>query len=212
MNDILVSLLIILLFHDLNHPTLQLFSLRTSTNRLHISDSYRDLLHPHLPYEDPILRNATRSIISMQAVSHVVKTRRRILRNNERLAKASSTENSATHTPSSDSVRDQGFTRSKVLILSPFRNSALEWTRTLLHLTGSTSKSNSKNQDYPPADNAQRFESEYDLSSGSVDKLTQISKEEIQKAGLLKVILSRRNFQGEYRRFFHSRDQIDWKG
>lgn len=134
----------------------------------------------------------------MQAMSHVVKTRRRILRNNERLAKASSSSesSSSTRTPSSDSVRDQGFTRPKVLILSPFRNSALEWTRTLLHLAGSTSRSNSKNQDYPPADNAQRFESEYNLPSGSVDKLNQIPKEEIQKAGFSKSFSHVETFRG----------------
>lgn len=119
----------------------------------------------------------------MQAMSHVVKSRRRILRNNEKLARSASSENDSTHVPSADSVRDQGFTRPKVLVLSPFRNSALQWTRTILHLSGSTSKSNSKNSDYPPADNSQRFESEYNLPSGSVDKLSQIPSEEIKKAG-----------------------------
>lgn len=85
-----------------------------------------------------------------------LRTRNRILKNNEFLAH--SKEEAAPHVERE--TRDQGFTRPKVLILLPFRNSALAW---LDHLTNLSLA----NQ----VENRQRFEEEFSLPSGTVDKL-----------------------------------------
>ncbi|PWN39095.1 DUF1253-domain-containing protein [Ceraceosorus guamensis] len=58
------------------------------------------------------------------------RTRRKILRNNERLAKASSEGRSI------DVPRDQGYTRPTLLVLSPFRSSAYVWVQALFAASG----------------------------------------------------------------------------
>lgn len=89
--------------------------------------------------------------------SIVHRKRRRVLKNNERLAHASKSGQS-----SPEDVQDQGFTRPSVLILLPFRSFALKW---LAALTSHTP---------PPVyqvENRARFQTEYGLPPGSVDKL-----------------------------------------
>ncbi|TXT15623.1 hypothetical protein VHUM_00126 [Vanrija humicola] len=66
-------------------------------------------------------RDALRSAAAAHAINHVLKTRRRIVRNNEKLARAAA----ADETP--EPPRDQSFTRPKVLLLLPLRSLALEW-------------------------------------------------------------------------------------
>jgi U3 small nucleolar RNA-associated protein 25 len=83
--------------------------------------------------------------------------RRRVLKNNERLAHAK-----AASAPPPEDVQDQGFTRPSVLILLPFRSSALAWLNALTTHTPS------------PAfqiENHSRFLSEYGLPPDAVDKL-----------------------------------------
>lgn len=89
------------------------------------------------------------------------RTRQRILKNNEHLAHAKNEHTSAAASNSTErETRDQGFTRPKVLILLPFRNSALAW---LEHLTDLSLASQ--------VENRQRFEEEFSLPAGAVDKL-----------------------------------------
>ena len=79
-----------------------------------------------------------------------------MLKNNERLAKAGSS-------PPED-VQDQGFTRPSVLILVPFRSFALRWVAALTSHTP------------PPSyqiENHARFQEEYGLPPGAVDKLAE---------------------------------------
>ena len=83
--------------------------------------------------------------------------RRRIMKNNERISHATKAGNS----PPED-VQDQGFTRPSVLILLPFRSFALRW---ISALTAHTPPSH-----YQIENNA-RFQSEYGLPPGAVDKL-----------------------------------------
>ena len=86
----------------------------------------------------------------------VRRKRRRVLKNNERLTKAGSN-------PPED-VQDQGFTRPSVLILVPFRSFALRWVAALTSHTP------------PPSyqiENHARFQAEYGLPSGAVDKLAE---------------------------------------
>ena len=85
--------------------------------------------------------------------------RRRVLKNNERLTRAAKADPDA---PPPEDVQDQGFTRPTVLILLPFRSSALDWFRAITSHTP------------PPAhqiENQSRFLSEYGLPAGAVDKL-----------------------------------------
>ncbi|KAJ7594530.1 digestive organ expansion factor [Mycena floridula] len=98
-----------------------------------------------------------RDTTALHALNHVNKKRRHVLKNNERLAHASK----ANADPPQD-VQDQGFTRPSVLILLPFRSSALAWFQALTSHTP------------PPAfqiENQSRFLAEYGLPPGAVDKL-----------------------------------------
>ncbi|UZJ53314.1 hypothetical protein CBS101457_002634 [Exobasidium rhododendri] len=114
--------------------------------------SYRDVMDTRVELEE---RESKRRIIAMHAMSHVQKNRRRVLRNNERLAKAASTGS----TVNAD-TRDQGFTRPKVLILLPLRNSAVSWMSHLSALSTCTE-----------VDNASRFESDFTLPPNAIDNL-----------------------------------------
>lgn len=83
--------------------------------------------------------------------------RRRVLKNNERLAHASKSGATAP-----EDVQDQGFTRPSILVLLPFRSFALRWISAFTSHT-------------PPPDfqveNHARFQTEYGLPAGAVDKL-----------------------------------------
>ncbi|KAF7979083.1 hypothetical protein HWV62_43589 [Athelia sp. TMB] len=100
-----------------------------------------------------------REAIALHALDHVTKKRRRVLKNNERLTQASKAS-----LPPPEDVQDQGFTRPSVLILLPFRSSALAWVNALTVHTP------------PPAfqiENHARFLNEYGLPEGAVDKLAE---------------------------------------
>lgn len=122
-------------------------------------------------------KRCTREAIALHALNHVTKCvtrysdentlisycllfrkRRHVLKNNERLSRATKTNPDA---PPED-VQDQGFTRPSILILLPFRSSALDWFRAITSHT-------------PPPnfqiENQSRFLSEYGLPAGVVDKL-----------------------------------------
>ncbi|KAF7376468.1 DUF1253-domain-containing protein [Mycena sanguinolenta] len=101
-------------------------------------------------------KKTLREVIALHAINHVTKKRRRVLKNNERLTKADD------NVSSPEDAQDQGFTRPSVLILLPFRSSALDW------FTAMTS--------HTPApafqvENQSRFLAEYGLAPGMVDKL-----------------------------------------
>ncbi|KAJ8584542.1 DUF1253-domain-containing protein [Rhizopogon salebrosus TDB-379] len=121
---------------------------------LSILSAHFDLYHPALSLDD---HESTREVIALHALDHITKKRRRVLKNNERLAHAK-----AASAPPPEDVQDQGFTRPSVLILLPFRSSALAWLNTLTTYTPS------------PAfqiENHSRFLSEYGLPPDAVDKL-----------------------------------------
>lgn len=116
--------------------------------------TYQDVVDTHVSLES---HEALRRVTAMHALSHVTKVRRRVLRNNERLAKAATTG----HSVQAD-VRDQGFTRPRVLILVPFRNSATAWMAHLSRMSGCEQ-----------IDNQARFKNDFGLPEGTVDKLAQ---------------------------------------
>ncbi|KAF8624645.1 hypothetical protein AX15_005796 [Amanita polypyramis BW_CC] len=104
-------------------------------------------------------RKRTREVVALHALNHVFRKRRRVLKNNERLAHATKAD------PNSlpEDIQDQGFTRPSVLILLPFRSAALDWFSAMTFHTP------------PPAyqvENQSRFLLEYGLPPGTIDKLT----------------------------------------
>ncbi|KAI0032904.1 digestive organ expansion factor [Vararia minispora EC-137] len=121
---------------------------------LSVLSTYRDFYHTHTSFEtSPHLRDT----ISLHALNHVLKKRRRILKNNGRISNSTKTNNS----PPED-VQDQGFTRPSVLVLLPFRSSALKWMESLTSHTPSP---------IWQVENRARFVKEFGLPEGTVDKL-----------------------------------------
>lgn len=94
-------------------------------------------------------------------MNHVYKNRSRVLKNNDHLAKLADSSAKG-NDPDARDTRDQGFTRPKVLILAPLRNSALAWIRQLAAISQADT-----------VENLTRFENEYALPEGAVDKLVE---------------------------------------
>ncbi|KAJ7899088.1 digestive organ expansion factor [Mycena leptocephala] len=123
---------------------------------LSVLSTNRDVYLPSTAWEQ---KKSFREAISLHAINHVTKKRRRVLKNNERLAHATKADPNGS--PPED-VQDQGFTRPSVLILLPFRSSALDWFTALTSHTPARAFQ---------VENQSRFLSEYGLSPGMVDKL-----------------------------------------
>lgn len=121
---------------------------------LSMLSSQRDLYFTRTPLD---AHQSMREAITLHALNHITKKRRRVLKNNERLAHASKAGN-----PAPEDVQDQGFTRPSVLILLPFRSFAHKWITALTSHTPSPSYQ---------VENRARFYTEYGLPSGAVDKL-----------------------------------------
>jgi U3 small nucleolar RNA-associated protein 25 len=85
---------------------------------LSVLSSYRDLYYPERTHENG---EQLRLVYVLHALNHVLKTRTKILNNNAKISAAKSGGKD-----NSDGVeyRDQGLTRTKVLIVVPFRESA----------------------------------------------------------------------------------------
>ncbi|THU96784.1 digestive organ expansion factor [Dendrothele bispora CBS 962.96] len=121
---------------------------------LSVLAGHQDLYIVPSPWET---KRCIREAISLHAVNHVTKKRRRVLKNNERLAHAAKT---GIEPP--EDVQDQGFTRPSILILLPFRSSGLEWFKALTSHTPSPEFQ---------IENQNRFLAEYGLPPDAVDKL-----------------------------------------
>ena len=94
---------------------------------------YRDILFPVRTLENStILRNLT----CLHIVNHVFTTRDRILKNNARLAR----QNAETELE----LRDQGFTRPKVLVILPTRHSCAKYVESMIALTEPEQQENKK--------------------------------------------------------------------
>lgn len=101
------------------------------------------------------------SFIPTSCFASYQRTRSRVLKNNERLAKLATLDTVSAFS-SARSIQDQGFTRPKVLILLPFRNAALIWVDLLTTISLADS-----------IENKSRFDSEFSLPEGAIDKLVQ---------------------------------------
>ncbi|KAG0749492.1 hypothetical protein G6F61_001043 [Rhizopus arrhizus] len=101
-------------------------------------NDYRDIA-----YCNRTLENAKeiRNSYVLHALNHVTKTRNRVLKNNAKLAKAQKEGNDV------GECRDQGFTRPKVLILLPFRNTAVDIVDSFIKLSATEQQEN-KNRFY----------------------------------------------------------------
>ena len=136
---------------------------------LSVLASHRDLYHTHASQGTaPVIRDS----ISLHIIDHITKCvllvitgqiftpacrkRRHVLKNNERLAHAAKAGMSAP-----EDVQDQGFTRPSVLILLPFRSSAVRWLESIIsHLPLPSFQ----------VENMTRFRKEFGLPEGVVDK------------------------------------------
>lgn len=127
------------------------------TELLNLVSSYQDLAWSRTNYD---AQDTFRAMISLHAMSHINKTRSRILKNNEALAHAEGKDVNDRET------RDQGFTRPKVLILLPLRNAALGWMK---HLSSFSLASQIENNS--------RFQKDFSLPNGAIDKLATDEKD-----------------------------------
>lgn len=140
--------------------------------------NYTDLFHARMQLDE---QDSFRATATAHAMNHIQKTRTRILKNNEALAHASVSKGGTD--ASERETRDQGFTRPKVLILVPFRNTALEWMR---HIKTFALASQ--------IENSARFDKDFSLPDGAVDKL---ASNEIDTEGYPKYPPDHRdNFKG----------------
>lgn len=118
---------------------------------------YRDVWHSRVPMDE---QDDLRQITAMHALSHIAKTRQRILKDNEKLAKAAAQSQDDAQDDELPELRDQGFTRPKVLLLAPFRNTAKLWVEHMMALAACEQ-----------IEQKSRFLSEFSLPPGSIDKL-----------------------------------------
>ncbi|KAF8712361.1 Utp25, U3 small nucleolar RNA-associated SSU processome protein 25, partial [Rhizoctonia solani] len=142
---------------------------------------YRDVMLPYVGTSSAEHDKVRRQVCD-HAVQHIQKHRKRIMANNARLLAYSKAAAAATEAAKSGSskvslpdppsdVRDQGFTRPTVLILLPFRNSALAFVNTLISALETYHKVKPEADSPPKAENYARFLSEYGLPPGAEDKL-----------------------------------------
>ena len=102
--------------------------------------------------------------MALHVLNHVITSRDNILRNNDRLKKKKT-----------DEARDQGYSRAKVLVLPPCRNSAYAFVRRLLQLYPGVQASGGK------VDGQERFENEFGCEDDESDR-------KADEARLLKVL------------------------
>lgn len=95
--------------------------------------NYHDLLFPS---RTPHNASSVRDLVCLHALNHVFKTRDRVIKTNERLS--SEQENVDLE------VRDQGFTRPKVLILLPTRKSCTRYMDTITRICDPEQQENRK--------------------------------------------------------------------
>ncbi|KAL4400078.1 rRNA-binding ribosome biosynthesis protein Utp25 [Malassezia pachydermatis] len=129
---------------------------------LPIVGAYMDLWHSRVTISE---HTPLRQLLAMHAMSHVAKTRQRILKDNERLAKAAARAQKEQDEEDDEEelpeLRDQGFTRPKVLLLAPFRHSAKVWMDALMAVSACEQ-----------VEQKARFSKEFSLPPGSIDKLS----------------------------------------
>lgn len=94
---------------------------------------YQDILFPHRSLE---IVEDLRKLACLHSLNHVFKTRDKVIKNNARVASKSPNEDI--------DLRDQGFTRPKVLIILPTRQSCAKYVRTIISFAEPEQQENKK--------------------------------------------------------------------
>ncbi|KAL5632050.1 hypothetical protein ACGC1H_000167 [Rhizoctonia solani] len=145
---------------------------------------YRDVMLPYVGIAPNEHDNVRRQVCD-HIVRHIQKHRKRIIANNARLLAHSKAATAAVEAAKSDAagsskpsipdppsdVRDQGFTRPTVLILLPFRNSALALVNVLISALEAYHNTKSETTTQQKTENYSRLQNEYGLPPGADDKL-----------------------------------------
>ncbi|KAI0133938.1 hypothetical protein BJ170DRAFT_179865 [Xylariales sp. AK1849] len=134
--------------------------LRETTSRRSTPDKLEQVLYPlTFGYYDLLFcgrtsRNADslRRMACLHAINHVSKTRDRVIKNNAKLAKEGE--------DTEFEPRDQGFTRPKVLMLLPTRQSAVKMVKTLCSIYAPDQQENRKRFDESYIDKEAKFSSD----------------------------------------------------
>lgn len=93
-----------------------------------------------------------RQMASLHAINHIFKTRDKVIKNNAKLAKEGE--------DTTFEARDQGFTRPKVLILLPTRESAVKMVKTICRVCAPDQQENRKRFDESYQDKDSKFTSD----------------------------------------------------
>lgn len=108
-----------------------------------IMNNYQDLFYPHRTHANG---EEIRFMYTLHAVNHIMKTRTKVLNHNLKL-KMIAMNDSKTAAIIPDKYRDQGLFRSKVLVVVPFRQAALQIVKILVSLLyPDGNKENTKSQ------------------------------------------------------------------
>ncbi|XP_034107583.1 U3 small nucleolar RNA-associated protein 25 homolog [Drosophila albomicans] len=98
----------------------------------HCANNYLDIYYPRRTHDNA---EEIRYAYCLHVVNHMLKSRLLILRNNEKIAGLAKDPNLLSSEVSiPDALRDQGLTRMKVLIILPFRESALKTVQNIGNL------------------------------------------------------------------------------
>lgn len=95
--------------------------------------TYQDVIFPH---RTPGTGEDFRKLNCLHSLNHIFKTRDKVIKNNARIANANGAQDIE--------VRDQGFTRPKVLIILPTRQSCVKYINTLTALAEPEQQENKK--------------------------------------------------------------------
>ena len=110
---------------------------------INLDPSIRSFLHPAFNYQDVLfpcrsLANANhlRQVMCLHTLNHVFKTRNKVIKNKIRLARDEGKQDIE--------YRDQGFTRPKILIILPTRQSCVRYVETLVKICQPDQQENRK--------------------------------------------------------------------
>ena len=95
--------------------------------------NYYDILFPHRDLENS---ETLRKLACLHAINHVFKTRDVVIKDNARLSREDAQEDVE--------YRDQGFTRPKILVILPTRNSCVKYVDTIISLCEPEQQENKK--------------------------------------------------------------------
>ncbi|KKF97077.1 U3 small nucleolar RNA-associated protein 25 [Ceratocystis platani] len=129
--------------------------------------NYRDILYCQ---RTPQNAEGLRNLVCLHALNHVFKTRDRVIKNNQKLAQKEDTEME---------LRDQGFTRPKVLFIVPTRHSCVRLVEAIVALSEPDQQENRKRFDDAYLDKESKFGDDkpadfQDLFEGNDDDMFRI--------------------------------------